>query len=476
MAMESACIIQKLLWILISCCVAVAFSGQRSCDCMIRCGGRRTTTTRRFPSKSSLLLAEAEHVPVREKHVNQSKERWILLVEDEDDLRTAIGKFLATEGGYYVTGVSDARSAILVCRGIVRPNPSRSRFMFDPNFNQHLDGLGNNSTNNTTQLLGGPDCLVLDIRLGSMNGLELLKIIRSDPMLKGLPVVLLTGKGKVEDRILGYEVGADAYLPKPFDPEELLSIINGLMKDTLAVSGDIRGRTVQNDNANDVTYGGLKRELMEIKSLMQELGVPEREMQSDDSEENVSLNSLRGDLLEMKASLNQMGANDLPPKPQTSAHQFSSLSILTPEETEIISCVAQGMTNKDIATDMKCSVSKIEKRVSFMFNKAEVNKRSDLVSWWEKSLQGKATKTNDMETPDMKASEDKPSTLLTADETAVMDFLERGMTTEEIISKTRSTKRKIAKQLDNLFKKANVKSRTELVRWWRASRNEMNNV
>ena len=146
------------------------------------------------------------------------------------------------------------------------------------------------------------------------------------------------------------------------------------------------------------------------------------------------------------------------------------------EETEIISCVAQGMTNKDIATDMKCSVSKIEKRVSFMFNKAEVNKRSDLVSWWEKSLQGKATKTNDMETPDMKASEDKPSTLLTADETAVMDFLERGMTTEEIISKTRSTKRKIAKQLDNLFKKANVKSRTELVRWWRASRNEMNNV
>lgn len=273
---------------------------------------------------------------------SNSKAKWILLVEDEDALRSAIGKFLAKEGGYNVTGVSDARSAVLVCRGMVRPpTPGGRRFRFDSNFN-------------ATQSAGdGPDCLVVDIRLGEddeeMNGLELLKLIRSDPALEGLPVVLLTARGKVEDRILGYEVGADAYLPKPFDPEELLSIIDGLTTETIPVGGETRARADPNGNANNnLMYETLKRELSEIKSLMQELGFPERETsESGILEEQASLNSIRGDISEIKDNIKQMGAAGIrPPRPTVSVNQFSSSSVLTP--------------GKSIGCTFRCRVSKTD--------------------------------------------------------------------------------------------------------------------
>ncbi|KAL7542784.1 hypothetical protein ACHAXR_012091 [Thalassiosira sp. AJA248-18] len=414
-------------------------------------------------SKSTLLLAKPENFPAREKQtMNSSTGRWILLVEDEDELRSAIGKYLAEEGGYHVTGVADARSAMLVCRGIVRPNSNRSRFKFDPHFNHHLDGLGKNLTNNATQLVGGPNCIVLDIRLGTMNGLELLKIIRSDPMLENLPVVLLTAKGKVEDRVLGYKVGADAYIAKPFDPEELLSVVNGLlMRDKFSASGDPE-RTDNN--------GDLKRELMEIKALMHEF---------DGTSDSTPMESLHHDLLELKEKIKSNIKQVDDGESNRNIHdQFSMLSLLTPEETEVINFVAQDMTNKDISREMKCSVSKIEKYVSAMFKKAGVANRADLISWWDKSLQGDANarnlhkETNAIEAPNEELLGERSSTLLTPDEKVVMDFLEQGMTTDELASKTQSTKRKIGKQLDNMLKKANVKNRTELVRWWRAGGRE----
>jgi len=113
-----------------------------------------------------------------------------------------------------------------------------------------------------------------------------------------------------------------------------------------------------------------------------------------------------------------------------------------------------------------------------MFKKANVNKRADLVSWWgeySKAME-KMGATVDAsgsrrakETPDeVTREESRPSELLslTTEERVVLELLERGLTTEEIISKTQSTKRRTADQLDNLFNKAQVKNRTELVRWW----------
>jgi DNA-binding NarL/FixJ family response regulator len=357
------------------------------------------------------------------------KPRWILVVEDEDSLRNAVGKYLSKEGGYYVTGVADAQSALLVCRGLVpttRGIPSQKLLTQD----------SISTTNNSTTHL--PDCLILDIQLnGPINGLDLLKIIRSDELLASLPVVLLTAKGKVEDRILGYKAGADAYLPKPFDPDELISIINGLTS----------GNTIDYSSGEFIIK--LKRELEEIKALL-----------NDDppaTQSRVSLDSLYRDILDIKGTI-QTDVVDTTTNTQ-SARQYNQYnSILTPDETTIINFISDGMINKDIATEMDCSVSKVEKRITLMFKKAGVHNRGALVDWWSdysKTL-------GDLETPTQ-----ENITTLTSKEKRVIELLESGMTTDEIISETKSTKAKITKQLDSLMKKAGVDTRTELVRWWR---------
>mmetsp|Transcript_1082 Transcript_1082/g.1894 ORF Transcript_1082/g.1894 Transcript_1082/m.1894 type:complete len:360 (+) Transcript_1082:88-1167(+) len=332
--MVPVCTVLNLLWTLLSFHSAIAFTSQRRCNFAIRCGGGGYRAPTQI-QPTLLLRAKAKNtIFTREKAINESSnESWILLVEDEDELRNAIGKYLAKEG-YYVTGVSDARGAILVLRGIVRPTTSsRNRFVLNANVNQHQNGLGSNATNNNATHHILPDCVVLDIRLGTTDGLELLTIIRSDPTLENLPVVLLTAKGKVEDRIRGYEVGADAYLPKPFDPEELLSILDVLLKNKLSVIGDAGGSVNPKHNH---AYGDLMRELMEIKSLMQELGAPDKSTDSDDS--SAPLDSLHDELLELKQSVSQivLGGNNAENGALT--EQYNSMSILTPGKS--INCVS----------------------------------------------------------------------------------------------------------------------------------------
>ena len=93
-----------------------------------------------------------------------------------------------------------------------------------------------------------------------------------------------------------------------------------------------------------------------------------------------------------------------------------------------------------------------------MFKKTDMHNRVALVDWWSdysKTL-------GDFETPTQ-----ENITTLTSEEKRVIELLESGMTTDEIISETKSTKAKITKQLDSLMKKAGVDTRTELVRWWR---------
>ncbi|MBP3906497.1 MAG: response regulator transcription factor [Peptostreptococcaceae bacterium] len=72
------------------------------------------------------------------------------------------------------------------------------------------------------------DVIILDIMLPKLNGLEILKTIRK----KGIatPVILLTAKASIEDKILGLDCGADDYLPKPFSTEELLARLRALTR------------------------------------------------------------------------------------------------------------------------------------------------------------------------------------------------------------------------------------------------------
>ncbi|GAB4409610.1 MAG: response regulator [Anaerolineales bacterium] len=75
-----------------------------------------------------------------------------------------------------------------------------------------------------------PDLAILDVIMPKMDGLELCRRMREHPNLAALPVLFLTSRESVEDRIRGFEAGADDYLPKPFDLRELSLRIRALLR------------------------------------------------------------------------------------------------------------------------------------------------------------------------------------------------------------------------------------------------------
>lgn len=76
------------------------------------------------------------------------------------------------------------------------------------------------------------DLIVLDVMMPGETGLELVRSLRGDVKSPGrnMPILLLTARGEASDRIEGFEVGADDYLPKPFEPRELLLRINSILR------------------------------------------------------------------------------------------------------------------------------------------------------------------------------------------------------------------------------------------------------
>jgi DNA-binding response OmpR family regulator len=74
------------------------------------------------------------------------------------------------------------------------------------------------------------DALVLDLMLPDGNGLELCKELRANPRTRNLPLLMLTARGEPTDRIVGLELGADDYLPKPFEPRELLARLRTILR------------------------------------------------------------------------------------------------------------------------------------------------------------------------------------------------------------------------------------------------------
>jgi DNA-binding response OmpR family regulator len=93
------------------------------------------------------------------------------------------------------------------------------------------DGLGGLAMIDHSAESPAPDLVVLDLMLPDIDGLEVCRRIRALPgSLSQLPVMMLTAKGDAMDRIIGLEIGADDYLPKPFEPRELLARIRAILR------------------------------------------------------------------------------------------------------------------------------------------------------------------------------------------------------------------------------------------------------
>jgi DNA-binding NarL/FixJ family response regulator len=172
-----------------------------------------------------------------------------------------------------------------------------------------------------------PDLVISDIMMPQVDGYQFLQQLRADPRFNKLPVIFLTARGMTKDRIQGYQSGCDAYLSKPFDPDELVAIVKNVLG---------RRPTVEEGTPSDLA--DLASQIAEIKSLL----------------------TKRSGIVQSPTSIK---------------------IDFTPREQSVLNLVAEGMMNKEIARRLDTSVRNVEKYVSRLFSKTGTNSRTELVRY-----------------------------------------------------------------------------------------------
>ena len=143
------------------------------------------------PERIEVTGARQLNQPLPKSRV-MSRER-ILVVDDEEDLLELVNYNLSREG-YRVETVATGEAALAAAR-------------------RHL-----------------PDLIVLDLLLPNVDGLEVCRLLKSDPQTKAIPVIMLTAKSEESDMVTGLELGADDYMTKPFSPRVLLARIKAMLR------------------------------------------------------------------------------------------------------------------------------------------------------------------------------------------------------------------------------------------------------
>ncbi|HTK37288.1 MAG TPA: response regulator transcription factor [Pyrinomonadaceae bacterium] len=95
-----------------------------------------------------------------------------------------------------------------------------------------------------------PDLIISDIRMPGMNGYQLVRNLRSNARTRLVPIVFLTAKDETTDRIAGFRTGVDAYVTKPFEPDELLAIVAGILERVQRTHSDLARLFGEHETAN----------------------------------------------------------------------------------------------------------------------------------------------------------------------------------------------------------------------------------
>jgi DNA-binding response OmpR family regulator len=118
-----------------------------------------------------------------------------------------------------------------------------------------VDAAGSLAAGRERLALQGYDALVLDLMLPDGDGLDLTRELRADARWRKLPLLMLTARGEPMDRVVGLELGADDYLPKPFEPRELLARVKALLR---RVQADPVADEVMRFGRLEIDVGGRK--------------------------------------------------------------------------------------------------------------------------------------------------------------------------------------------------------------------------
>lgn len=171
-----------------------------------------------------------------------------------------------------------------------------------------------------------PDLLVTDIMMPRMNGYELVRRVRQLSAFRLLPVILLTARTKIQERILGYQSGCDLYLPKPFELEELAAAIRNLLERSQIIQSQCR--FIYQDNNRNLTYTKAENGHISVSTQVQ---------------------------------ISQV------------------LTPLTVREKEVLDLLTHGFSNVEIGNHLHLSPRTVEKYVSSLLRKTETSNRAELV-------------------------------------------------------------------------------------------------
>ena len=178
-----------------------------------------------------------------------------------------------------------------------------------------------------------PHLLVADINMPKMDGYQLVRNVRSKPAFRLLPVIFLTERGTTEERIMGYQLGCDLYLPKPFEMQELGAVIRSLLE---------RSQIIQTEFRISIAEGKLEPI---STSVTQTLPNPHP---------NVSVR-------------------------EAIAFGSSNTPSLTEREQQVLNLLTQGLSNSQIGQNLHLSPRTIEKHVSGILRKTNTNNRAEVV-------------------------------------------------------------------------------------------------
>jgi DNA-binding NarL/FixJ family response regulator len=211
---------------------------------------------------------------MKEKILLSRKFSKIMVIDDEERLLLAIKRYLVTQG-----------FKVVVCES--------GKIALRKLDNEKID------------------LIVIDVLMSDLNGYDLVKKLRKLPKVGHIPFIFLTAKGMTEDRIKGYKMGCKAYLGKPFDPEELVAIIDNVL---------CNKKNIQN--------------ILNIKN---------------------EIHKLRDDIYKFSA--------------------LEKYNNFTAREINILLAVSNGLSNKDIAHKLNISVRNVENYITRLLHKTKSTNR-----------------------------------------------------------------------------------------------------